>query len=169
VTGAAGGSRGLARHLPALREELEKQRVFRSEQLAHLVAHTEDRMSLAGYGPRADGETTRALDEVRALVVAGARKALADVDLALARMSAGNYGRCRACGADIPLAVLMAIPRTTLCRNCHPSAAEPVAVRPVGHVEDRRHLDGHEGEGNDQADPGQQQRQCFPHQPVLPP
>jgi DnaK suppressor protein len=80
-------------------------------------------MSLAGYGPCADGEATRALDEVRAVVAAGARKALADIELALVRMSAGNYGRCRACGADIPLAVLTAVPRTTLCRSCHLSAA----------------------------------------------
>jgi RNA polymerase-binding transcription factor DksA len=57
------------------------------------------------------------------LVTAGARQALADIELALTRMNDGNYGRCRVCDAGIPLAVLTAIPTTTLCRSCHPPAA----------------------------------------------
>jgi RNA polymerase-binding transcription factor DksA len=113
------GSRRLVRQLPALREELERQHDFRKEQLAHLIAHTDNRTSLAGYGPRAmDRDAARALDEVRALVAAGARQALADIELALARMNDGTYGRCRVCDAGIPLAVLTAIPATTLCRTC---------------------------------------------------
>jgi DnaK suppressor protein len=125
------GSRWLVRHLPALREELERQRDFRNEQLAYLIAHDENRMSLAGYGPRAmDGDAARALDEVRAMVAAGARQALADIELALARMNDGSYGRCRACDAGIPLAVLTAIPTTTLCRSCHPLAAGAASTAP---------------------------------------
>jgi RNA polymerase-binding transcription factor DksA len=125
------GSRLLVRQLPALREELERQRDFRNEQLAHLIAHDESRISLAGYGPRAmNGDAARALDEVRALVAAGARQALADIELALARMNDGNYGRCRACDAGIPLAVLTAIPTTTLCRSCHPPAAGAGSTAP---------------------------------------
>jgi DnaK suppressor protein len=124
------GSRRLVRQLPALRKELERQRDFRNEQLAHLIAHDESRTSLVGYGPRAmDGDAARALDEVRALVAAGARKALADIELALARMNDGTYGRCRACDADIPLAVLTAIPKTTLCQGCHsPDIGNPATV-----------------------------------------
>jgi RNA polymerase-binding transcription factor DksA len=116
-------SRRLIRHLPALRDELERQREFREEQLAHLTAHDENRKSLAGYGPRAlDADAARALDEVRAVVVAGARQALADIELALARIDEGNYGRCRACNAGIPLPILTAIPTTTLCQTCYPLA-----------------------------------------------
>jgi DnaK suppressor protein len=125
------GGRWLVRHLPALREELESQRDFRKEQLAHLIAHNENRTSLAGYGPHAvDGDAARALNEVRALVAAGARQALADIELALARMNDGTYGRCRACDAGIPLAVLTAIPKTTLCRACHPPAAGAASTAP---------------------------------------
>jgi RNA polymerase-binding transcription factor DksA len=124
------GSRRLVRRLPALRKELERQRDFRSEQLAHLIAHDENRTSLVGYEPRAmDGDAARALDEVRALVAAGARQALADIELALARMNEGTYGRCRACDADIPLAVLTAIPKTTLCQGCHsPDVGTPATA-----------------------------------------
>jgi DnaK suppressor protein len=117
-------SRRFVRQLPAMRKELERQRDFRNEQLAHLIAHDENRTSLVGYGPRAtDRDAARALDEIRALVAAGARQALADIELALARMNDGTYGRCRACDADIPLAVLTAIPKTTLCQTCHRTAA----------------------------------------------
>ncbi len=124
------GDSRLDRHLPALREELEKLRDFRHEQLAHLLAHDQNRTSLAGYGPRVDGDATRALNEVRALVTAGARQALADIELALTRMNDGNYGRCRACDSAIPLAVLTAIPTTTLCRSCHPPAAGAASTAP---------------------------------------
>jgi RNA polymerase-binding transcription factor DksA len=108
------------RELPALREELERQRDFRTEQLAQLDAHDDARATLAGYGARAaDGDAARALDEVHALVAAGARRALADIELALARMDDGSYGRCRACDAPIPSALLTAIPTTTSCLACH--------------------------------------------------
>ena len=66
-----------------------------------------------------DGDAARALDEVRAFLAAGARQALADIELALARMNDGNYGWCRACDADIPRVVLTGIPATTLCQACH--------------------------------------------------
>jgi RNA polymerase-binding transcription factor len=117
------GSRRLIRHLPTLRKELEKLRDFRHEQLGHLLAHEKNRTSLVGYGPRAGGDAARALDEVRDMVTAGARHALVDIELALTRMNDGNYGRCRACDTAIPLAVLTAIPTTTLCRSCHPPVA----------------------------------------------
>jgi DnaK suppressor protein len=125
------GARWLVRQLPALRHELERQRDFREEQLAHLVAHDESGTSLIGYGPRAtDGDAARALREVRALVVSGARRALADIELALARMSEGSYGWCRACDAGIPIVVLAAIPTTTLCRACQLSAEGVTSTGP---------------------------------------
>jgi RNA polymerase-binding transcription factor DksA len=112
-------SRRLVRQLPALRDELERQRDFREEQLAHLNTHENNRTLLAGYGPHtADADAARALREVRAAVAAGARQALADIERALARISDGTYGRCRDCDADIPLAVLMAIPKATVCLTC---------------------------------------------------
>jgi DnaK suppressor protein len=125
------GDRWLVRQLPALRDELERQRDFRREQLAHLIAHDENGTSLVGYGPRAmDGDAAQALREVRALVATGARQALADIELALARMSDGSYGRCRACDAGIPIAVLTAIPATTMCRACRLSAEGATSIGP---------------------------------------
>ena len=106
----------LAVRLPALRVALEQQYSFRCEQLATLV----DRESEDGADPSEpeDRETMCARREVDAVLAAGARRALGDIELALARMDAGRYGFCRSCGAAIPLALLGAIPKTTLCLAC---------------------------------------------------
>ena len=106
----------LARRVPALRAELVRQQGFRREQLASLAPGGSSPDGLAGRGP--DREESPGLSEVQALVESGARHALGDIELALARIRTGRYGRCRACGAVIPLAVLEAIPQTTLCLRC---------------------------------------------------
>jgi DnaK suppressor protein len=110
----------LASRLPVLRAALEQQRRFRREQLALLEANGRAHESSADTDPsdHRDEERTHALREVDALVVAGARRALADIELALVRMHTGRYGLCRSCAARIPVCVLEAIPKTTLCLAC---------------------------------------------------
>jgi DnaK suppressor protein len=113
----------LASRLPDLRAALERQRDFRREQLAQVDLHrptcplpaTNDAVDRAE-------EPTSALREVEALVAAGARRALIDIELALARLRTGDYGCCRVCGTAIPVAVLEAIPKTTLCLVCQQAA-----------------------------------------------
>ncbi|MHA6783225.1 TraR/DksA family transcriptional regulator [Pseudonocardia saturnea] len=100
---------------------MERQRAFRREQLNQLDGPEPRRMTST---PRTDRgaahHPTAPVREVEALVEQGARRALDDIELALARIRTGGYGRCRACGAGIDLAVLEAIPQTTLCLRCHP-------------------------------------------------
>jgi DnaK suppressor protein len=112
----------LAPRLPVLRAELEQQRRFRREQLALLDANggTQESSVPADPADNRDQEAVEARREVDGLVAAGARQALADIDLALVRMDTGRYGLCRSCGARIPLIVLEAIPKTTLCLTCQP-------------------------------------------------
>ena len=43
---------------------------------------------------------------------------LKQIDLALERMASGAYGTCEACGRNIPLARLQALPDAALCVNC---------------------------------------------------
>jgi len=108
----------LAAQLPALYEALVHQRDFRREQLAQLDPHrpgTTTSTHTKGVAPH----TAPAVRQVQALVEAGARQALHDIELALARIRTGIYGGCRRCGATISLAVLEAIPQTTLCQRCH--------------------------------------------------
>jgi DnaK suppressor protein len=96
--------------LAALRAALHAERRFRIEQLAAAPS--------AAVVP--DGT---ALAEVHAAVLEGARRALADIDDALASMEQGRYPRCRGCTGSIPLALLRAIPRTRLCPACHATRA----------------------------------------------
>jgi RNA polymerase-binding transcription factor DksA len=48
----------------------------------------------------------------------GARRALRDTEEALARLSAGGYGRCEQCGESIPAATLLLEPEARYCRAC---------------------------------------------------
>jgi len=47
-----------------------------------------------------------------------ARRALRDTEEALARLSAGGYGRCEQCGASIPAVTLRLEPEARYCRVC---------------------------------------------------
>jgi DnaK suppressor protein len=96
---------------------LEQQRDFRREQLTQVDGDQRTRLRTNGAAGQ-DHEAALARREVEALVAAGARRALADIELALVRMRTGHYGHCRICGASIPLVVLEAIPKTTLCLAC---------------------------------------------------
>jgi DnaK suppressor protein len=52
---------------------------------------------------------------------AGLKRAMAelqDIDAALQRLDAGAYGRCVACGVDIPTARLTAFPTAKRCLSC---------------------------------------------------
>jgi DnaK suppressor protein len=93
--------------LPALRARLEEQRQFRLEQLAMLAE------------PAGEGDGHR---EVAAVLAAGARQALADIETALDRMRSGRYGTCLRCAAPIPMERLDIIPETGLCGDCQRSA-----------------------------------------------
>ena len=106
-----------AERLPVLQAALVRQRDFRREQLAQLdVRSGRTSPPRAVHGAACD--TTPSVREVQALVEAGARRALDDIELALARIRTGDYGRCRACDSGIPLAVIESIPQTTLCLYC---------------------------------------------------
>jgi DnaK suppressor protein len=51
-----------------------------------------------------------------------ARRRLADVEEALARLTAGFFGRCEQCGSVIPADDLSAVPETRYCPDCAAAA-----------------------------------------------
>lgn len=106
----------LAERLPVLQATLERQRDFRRAQLD--VHEQSGRPSTPHVVDYAAHDPKAAVREVQALVEAGARHALDDIELALDRMRTGDYGHCRACGAGIDLAVIDAVPQTTMCQSC---------------------------------------------------
>lgn len=56
-----------------------------------------------------------------------ARRRLADVEDALARLAAGTFGRCEQCGAAIGEGTLALVPETRYCAACVSAAADPAA------------------------------------------
>ena len=74
----------------------------------------------------ADGQGTSGGDrgpQVQRLLRLGrrtvtSRRALADTEEALARLSAGRYGWCESCGGAIPARRLAAAPETRYCARC---------------------------------------------------
>lgn len=104
----------LAALLPSLREQLEAQRAFRSEQLANL---DEERARL---------ESAERM-QVDAALADAARWALAEIDAALGRLTDGNYGTCEQCGGGIPLERLEVLPHTRYCPTCQQQQLLPDA------------------------------------------
>jgi RNA polymerase-binding transcription factor DksA len=99
--------------LSALREDLNEQRAFRLDQLAHLWQ---------GVPARAQRDRERAAVaqlEVHIKLCASARMVLADVEAALERMDQGKYGICQQCGHPIELARLRIVPQARYCGRCH--------------------------------------------------
>ena len=62
--------------------------------------------------------------EMPFLLAAAAFERLADIDDALARIATSEFGRCDACGSDIPYRRLRALPTATTCRPCSRPADE---------------------------------------------
>jgi RNA polymerase-binding protein DksA len=98
----------------------------RSDALAQIAALTSahEEMVAASQGSNADDEhdpegATIAFERQQVLALLDqARATLAQVDAALARASAGDYGRCESCGGDIGAERLAARPSATLCIAC---------------------------------------------------
>ena len=93
--------------LTTRREEL----LSRAEAIeAELVSHdTKDWDDLA---------TEREADEVLEGMEMSAAQEIAQIDAALNRIDAGNYGVCVKCGEEISEARLDLLPATPLCRTC---------------------------------------------------
>jgi RNA polymerase-binding transcription factor DksA len=85
-------------------------------------------LSLAYHGAAAagpDGTGDRAVhQEVRAVLTraVAARRKLADVEDALGRLAAGDFGRCEHCGSVIPPGLLAVVPETRYCPRCDAAA-----------------------------------------------
>jgi DnaK suppressor protein len=85
-------------------------------------------LSLAYHGAAAttpnsgDRAGQREVHELLSRVVAARRK-LADIEEALARLTAGDFGRCEHCGSAIPAGLLAVIPETRYCPRCDAAPA----------------------------------------------
>jgi RNA polymerase-binding transcription factor DksA len=62
-------------------------------------------------------------------LLAAARRSLVELDAAGARLAAGTYGRCLACGRPIPEARLAARPTADTCVACARLAGSDEGIR----------------------------------------
>lgn len=60
------------------------------------------------------------LDELDHGIAAHVSRELAEIEIALLRMSLGTYGTCERCGERIPVARLYDRPHTRFCAPCQP-------------------------------------------------
>jgi DnaK suppressor protein len=65
-----------------------------------------------------EGGTSNIDRELDLVLSAQARSAIAEIDRALAKITAGTYGACEQCGNPIPQARLKALPYAALCVSC---------------------------------------------------
>lgn len=61
-------------------------------------------------------------DEINSQLAEVESRELARIENALERMRDGQYGACEACGTNIPMARLTALPYATLCIKCQREA-----------------------------------------------
>jgi RNA polymerase-binding transcription factor DksA len=115
--------------LPAGRRRPHWRALLESHWRARLQEVTE--LSLA-YHPAAAAAPDRLGGDPRARRLLGravtARRKLADIEEALGRLAAGEYGHCEQCGLPIGSTLLAAVPEA---RYCSPCAGRPM-VPPLG-------------------------------------
>jgi DnaK suppressor protein len=78
------------------------------------LGHVTDR----GLGDDVDTAVDREQEEMQSHLAAAESRELRDIENALARIRAGDYGICAVCGKRIPVIRLRAIPYATLCIKC---------------------------------------------------
>ena len=104
-------------------QELARARTEALAQIAALTAEF-DEVVAASASSNADDEhdpegATIAFERQQlAALLEQARQRLADVDAALARAAAGDYGRCVECGREIAPERLAARPQARTCISC---------------------------------------------------
>ena len=69
-------------------------------------------------GDVVDAALDSAQDEISSQLAEVESRELASIENALQRMRDGQYGVCEACGSQIPMARLNALPYATMCINC---------------------------------------------------
>jgi DnaK suppressor protein len=104
--------------LEAIRRDLEASRDVMRARLGVLASRPE-RGSALGFGKRVGDGTTEAVARLTDIGVGESlERTLARTERALAKLDAGSYGLCDACGDQIPPGRLRALPDAVFCLRC---------------------------------------------------
>jgi DnaK suppressor protein len=96
------------------RAQLEDRWRARLERVTELALAYHDAAQQAGRAAGPAGLRVRSL----ARRTVAERQALAEIEAALDRISAGRYGLCEQCGGPIPAALLAGEPQARYCATC---------------------------------------------------
>lgn len=97
---------------------LAERRSALTAELERLTAPPSDPASVS-FGKRVGDGTTEAVERLATTATARSIAAsIAEIDHALQRLDAGDYGSCENCGRDIPEARLEVRPAATKCVEC---------------------------------------------------
>jgi len=111
----------MAAGAPRWRALLEARWRARLQEVTELaLAYHEAAAAAGGRGTGEGGDDRLQLQRLRRLQrrTVTSRRALADTEEALARLSAGRYGRCESCAGAIPAQRLAATPEIRYCARC---------------------------------------------------
>jgi len=95
----------------------------RGGELRQRVCRVERKLRRSKRKPAYDPEFDSVMIEnaqILAAIVTGARRELAHLERALARLAAGEFASCEHCGERIPESRIVAVPYATACRACRP-------------------------------------------------
>jgi DnaK suppressor protein len=97
---------------------LRDKRAELGAELERMSAPPTERSAIS-FGKRVGEGTSIAIDRMVQVEAHGKlQETLADTDRALGKLEEGSYGRCDACGTDIPAERLEALPWAVLCVSC---------------------------------------------------
>jgi DnaK suppressor protein len=104
-------------------DELTERLIRRRDAIAHCLESLQLELSdAAAHRDCSDLLDESSVDDADLgtdrLLLAQAQRAYANVQRALERLEDGTYGICAACGANIPITRLRALPDTRLCVTC---------------------------------------------------
>lgn len=103
------------------RRDLFRQAAQTEEELLWLETDVESEVQERGQ----EAQMVQLLDRLD-----GRMKAeIEAIDRALVKLEAGQYGRCEACGKDIPQSRLEALPAATACMACAQAGETQAALR----------------------------------------
>jgi len=102
---------------PRWRALLEMRWRARLQEVTELALAYHEAEAAAGRGGGEDRLQVQRLLRLQRRTVTS-RRALADTEEALARLSAGRYGWCESCAGAIPAQRLAATPETHYCARC---------------------------------------------------
>jgi DnaK suppressor protein len=138
IAGPAGGAAGRAGG-PRWRALLEARWRARLQEVTELALAYHDAAATAVGRGTGSGHGARLRLRTLLRQTVASRRALADTEEALARLSAGNYGWCESCAGTISAQRLVITPETRYCAQCaqEPHAEAPAHRAPAAAHDDR--------------------------------